>query len=304
MQRFTKFPNFIFWSKFDNLICGDTEKRLTDDTRYRRLLFTIIPDQFKANIKMEQEYVQKFHRLLEYIMKQHQKDSFEKSIDIITSTTLHDSKERKKRNSFNLNDFVRCTIPLVKGKRENYEWFDLLLESSFDTRRSYHICIHWLVASSTKVDAHIQLLFRRCSQYGLNLVNVPHDSMASSIFLHPLICPPITPVRDGNISAIVCSALIHKFSFVNDGEYFVNTKELGGFNDFDFTQKKKYRRDPNATQFIHGTGLVFVRSIHDNKGWTLFLFFVNRREAKDELQIDSAHNIIRNIKNFIEGMKN
>ena len=185
MQKFTKYSNEFLWNKLDNLICGDPEKSLTEEVRFRRLIFTIIPDKFDDDTIKEQEYVQKFHRLLEYILKLQQKGTSEKNIDIIT-TSSSDEIRKQKQKSNDLKNFVRCTIPLVKGKREKYEWMDILLDSSFDTRRSYHIMVHWLVASGSKVDAHIQLLYRRCSQYGLNLVSVPQYSVSSAIFLHPV----------------------------------------------------------------------------------------------------------------------
>lgn len=181
-----KYSNTILWNKYDNLISGDPEKRLTEETRFRRLVFTIIPDQFGNDVNIEQQYVQKFQRLLDYILKLQQKDVFENDIDIISSTTPEESRKKKQSKSNDLHSFVRCTIPLMKSKREKYEWMDILLDSSFDTKKSYHILVHWLVANGSKVEAHIQLLYRRCTQYGLNLVSVPQYSMSSTIYLHPV----------------------------------------------------------------------------------------------------------------------
>ena len=185
MQKFEKFPAKIRWNTLDNLICGDPEKRLTEDTPFRRLVFIIIPDMFEDNIQKEREYIQKFHRLLEYLLKHQQKDTFEKNFETITRNASNQNA-KKPSNLNDLESFIRCTVPLMKSRNEKYEWMDILLESNFDSKRIYHILIHWLVASGSKVEAQIQLLQRRCTQYGLNLVSVPQYLMSSTIFLHPV----------------------------------------------------------------------------------------------------------------------
>jgi len=187
MQKFKKYSNVVYWNKLDNLICGDPEKRFTEETRFRRLVFTIIPDDFGKDIGKEQEYIKKFQRLLEYILKQRQKRPEENEIEIISSATPDEFCRKKKIKSNDYDkSFMRYTIPLAKGESEKYEWMDILVDSTFDTRKSYHILIHWLVASGSRVENHVQLLHRRCSQFGLNLVSVPQYSMSDTIFLHPV----------------------------------------------------------------------------------------------------------------------
>jgi len=78
------------------------------------------------------------------------------------------------------------TIPLRKNRNEKYEWIEMVLDSVFDTSRTYHIKFHWLVASAIRVDALIQLLQRRCIQYGLRLVAFPQTSISSNMTLHPV----------------------------------------------------------------------------------------------------------------------
>ena len=78
------------------------------------------------------------------------------------------------------------TIPLRKSRNEKYEWIEMSLDSVFDTMRTYHIKFHWLVASAIRVDALIQLLQRRCIQYGLRLIGFPQTSISSNMILHPV----------------------------------------------------------------------------------------------------------------------
>jgi len=78
------------------------------------------------------------------------------------------------------------TIPLRKSRHENYEWLEMVLDSVFDTMRTYHVKFHWLVASAIRVDALIQLFQRRSIQYGLRLVPFAQTSISSNMTLHPV----------------------------------------------------------------------------------------------------------------------
>lgn len=80
----------------------------------------------------------------------------------------------------------RLTVQLRKGKRDPYEWLNIAVEPTFDTRRSYRIMVQWLVASSSKVESQIQLIQRRCTQYGLKLISIPQLSISPTIFLNPV----------------------------------------------------------------------------------------------------------------------
>jgi hypothetical protein len=64
-QTFQRYPAEYPWNQFDNLICGDLKKELSGGTRFRRLNYRIIPDQFK-DASSELEYLKKFKRFLEY----------------------------------------------------------------------------------------------------------------------------------------------------------------------------------------------------------------------------------------------
>ena len=52
--------------------------------------------------------------------------------------------------------------------------------------RTFRMTIQWLVAVANKIDQQAQLLHRRCSQYGLKLVSVPHYSCLTSCFRNPV----------------------------------------------------------------------------------------------------------------------
>jgi len=99
-------------------------------------------------------------------------------------------------NHKSLGNTTSFRVPLDKGKRDKYDWMEIVIEKTFDTRRTFRIMFHWLVASAIKVEAQIQLLARRCILYGLRLVQFPQISLSSSILLHSFIRPEIIRIKD------------------------------------------------------------------------------------------------------------
>ena len=61
--------------------------------------------------------------------------------------------QRTKRKFFPEKRFY---VPLDKGKRDKCEWMEIVIDSMFDTRRTFRINIHWLLACSVKVEAQVQ----------------------------------------------------------------------------------------------------------------------------------------------------
>lgn len=157
------------------LISGDTNTQILEGMRNPRISFVIIPDQF-ANTDEEKIYIDKFQNLVEYFIRL-QKDADTTQIDVhMTDDTSPKTSRGDKR-------FV---VDLRKRNDEKYEWMEMVHDSCFDTRRTFRITIQWLVAVSAKIDQQAQLLQRRCTQYGLKLVSVPHYSALRSCFVNPV----------------------------------------------------------------------------------------------------------------------
>lgn len=186
-------PNIIFfqdrnlddypWNKIDSLICGEREG-LPENSKYRRISYRIIPDNFEDSAG-EEEFIKKIRRLLEFIDKQVKQPS---GIQIISSTNRQSdsnmNQKGTKHKSLGITTSFR--VPLDKGKRDKCEWMEIVMEKAFDTKRTFRIMFHWLVASAIKVEAQVQLFARRCILYGLRLVQFPQLSLSSSILLHPV----------------------------------------------------------------------------------------------------------------------
>jgi len=171
----------------DNLICGEEKPTLVEGMRSRRVMFGLIPEAFDT-VAAEEEYISKFSTLLEYLGKLRDKEDSKEALDvkIVSSVDWMKSREdevlsaRRGRSS----SLVTFTVQLRKGKRDPFEWLEMGIDSVFDTTRSYRIMFNWLVASSSKVEDKIQLLHRRCTQFGLNLISFPQTTVSSNLFLH------------------------------------------------------------------------------------------------------------------------
>lgn len=189
VQDFHEFSNEYRWNQVDHLIGGIEEKKVAGEMKFRQLMFELIPE-VHADKAEEQAYIEKFQKLLDYLHKLRERDDAEEAlqVQVISSDDKRvDPKDRVpvvRREAVDM--MKRITVQLRKGKRDLYEWVDIAVDPTFDTRRSYRILVQWLAASSSKVETQMQLLQRRCTQYGLKLISIPELSISSNLFLNPV----------------------------------------------------------------------------------------------------------------------
>ena len=152
--------------------------------RFRRLMYALIPPKFSTP-EEEQDYVAKFKRLTDYLTKVREGDSAQQDLKVTTSAdpqpNLFETKTVTGGESMH-----RSVVQLRKGRQDPFEWIELATDFEFSTSKSFRIVYNWLAASSSKVDAQIQLLHRRCTQYGLNLIFVPQTSISRDLLLNPV----------------------------------------------------------------------------------------------------------------------
>ena len=160
--------------------------------RFRRIMFGLIPDRFE-DPSAEQEYIAKFLRLVEYLEKLREKDDSKRRLSVKVISSADERRDRKGNDVLSLrrgttDEMIRLTVQLRKLKRDRdpFEWIEIAIDSTFDTSRSYRIMFNWLAASSPKVDAQVQLLYRRCTQFGLKLTSFPHATISRNLFIHPV----------------------------------------------------------------------------------------------------------------------
>jgi len=301
-QTFTKVDSSSYpWNKFDMQNVEEPSSALSEGTRYRCLRFCIIPDSFTEGGK-EQEYIQKFMRLLDYFKKLQQKDHNEE-MDIRILPYFDDKDQSEMKQSCYTVHAKHFHIQL-KGAHEKYEWIDLALDEFFYTKRTYHIGMHWLVASGSKVDAQVQLFKRRCSQFGLVIIPFPQYAANSNLNLNPFIAPDTIIVRDQIKSDQLELLLKNELDFIQDSDRRVRPIDLDHLPDFDCRSKLNRGGTIVARQYVHITGVAFVRVIQNCKNHTAFFWVKNGlQDTADEDTKSAAFTLFHKWRDFVSSFQ-
>ena len=277
--------------RLDNLICGDPDKTLSDRTKYRRVAFCIIPDQF-SDQHGEEVFTKKMKRFIEFLEKVAQKE-LQIQISSVAGKTqnnlvsIGDSKKKKK----GIRDPETLDFILHNRKRDKYEWIEFAVNKVWDTRMTFRIVLKWLVSSAIKVDAQIQMIQRRTSQYGLHLVTVPDFSAKSNLYLNPLMRPESICVSDRNKALMVERALVANYGFCDDDKRVVFARDVEKTFDIKVSEKRVYAR-----QYIHRSGTLFVRLLRDINQSITFVFLENRMHIGNSSQMQAqARTIFGNV---------
>lgn len=174
----------------DHLIGGIEGKKVKAEMKFRQVMFALIPDRH-GDKSEEQAYIDRFKKLLGYLNKLREGgDNAEEGLNV--QIVSGDDKRIDPRTRVPIvrreaaDMMKRTTVQLRKTKRDLYEWLDIAVDPTFDTKCSYRIIVQWLVASSSKVETQVQLLQRRCAQYGLRFVTYPQVSISPNLFLNPV----------------------------------------------------------------------------------------------------------------------
>jgi len=72
-QDFKQYTSQYNWNKVDRIICGDEDREMREGMKFKRLMFALLPDRH-TDEESENEYVEKFKKLLEYFEKLREKD--------------------------------------------------------------------------------------------------------------------------------------------------------------------------------------------------------------------------------------
>lgn len=177
----------------DHLILEDVELELSEPMRCRRLQFGIIPPKIETD-EAEREYIDKFKRLLDYLGKLRETDEASKDLNVSIITRKDGERPDPSKTVLSVRrgtteEMRKFKVRLRRGKQDLYEWVEVGLDSVFDTSRSYRIMFNWLVARTSKVETQVQLVQRRCVQYGLELVSFPQTCISKDLFLNPVSLP-------------------------------------------------------------------------------------------------------------------
>ncbi|GKZ00753.1 hypothetical protein MPSEU_001027100 [Mayamaea pseudoterrestris] len=167
IQTFTKYSALYNWNKVDRIIAGDSDREMREGMRFKRIMFAVLPERCE-DAEAENMYIDKFQRLVEYFEKLREKDGSSEPLKV-TIVKLEEIDEdvnsRKKLTEstpgISWNAMRRFYVKLKKSKNDTLEWMEIVVDSTFKTCWSYRIMFQWLVASSGKVEAQVQMLSRR-----------------------------------------------------------------------------------------------------------------------------------------------
>ena len=306
-QTFQRFPGNYPWNTLDEIISGNTDENtrviLNDKMKYRRIAFSIIPDKF-SDRRAEDMFLKKIRRLIEYLEKQARKDL---PIRILSSDQLLVQSAQESSSSH--DPFTHFIMDVRKREKEKYEFIEVAVDKQFVPRKSYRIIFKWLICSAAKVEDQVKMLQRRCSQYGLFLVNSPEMSSYSDIFLNPYHRPETISVPNREKSQLVERALIQQFGFCDDGKKLVRSEDAEKAFGVKFRPiENKCKRSGKTIlkyhawvqQYIHRSGTLFVRLLHDANQSVTLVFLENRRLIGNDTQLKfTAKSSFRAVNSFI-----
>jgi len=296
--------------------------------RFRQVMFGLVPASFR-DYDAELDYVSKFRRLLEYLGKLREKSVQESPLDvkIVTSKDSAETEDIFQVQRPSEDSMIKLIVPLRRLKRDPFEWMEIAIGSTFETRSSYRIMFNWLVASSAKVETQVQLFLRRCSQFGLQAMSFPQTTISRDLFLHSVrmysdasvfvdaatltfsffqfAVPTILTMRNKETSDRMLEEL-RKMEFIYDGTRFTNPQILDGIehgDEFDFPRSNsgKVVRSIPSRQYVHRSGALFIRNIRDRQGWSLLVVIENYRPATDDHNRRStALELLRNVARAVD----
>jgi len=288
VQTFEKYARPYRWNLMDHLVLEDTDKSFTTGTRCRRLQFGLIPPKL-ADSEAEKLYIEKFKNFLDYLGKLREKDEVnsELGVQIITNEDkpVSDSaKVTRKIRKGTIEEMKSLIIKLQKRKKDMYEWVEVAIDPVFEVSRNYRIVLHWLIASTGKVENLLQQLQRRCTQFGLEMTTFPETSISRNLLINPFITPEFFCVRKPDHNKTIVTWLLDE-DFVYDGIHMTNPsylKTIENSHEFKFEVKRwcKEIHSVPARQYVYRTGAVFIRLIMDEQGWLILVVILNLRLNK------------------------
>lgn len=319
VQTFKKYSEPYKWNRVDNLICGEEDRTMDVGMRFRRLMFGLIPEVFQT-IEAEEEYISKFQKLLSYLEKLREKHESDTKlhVPIISSKNRDDHNNEEVLGAKTRHDMtesmIKFSVQLLRGKKDPFEWIEIAIDPTFDTMNSYRIMFNWLVASSSKVETQLQLLQRRCTQFGLKLISFPQTAVSWHLFLHAvritstalsasvtfqaslpkshtllsspqLAVPTFLTIRD-TIKAKKARDILKELDFLYDGMAVTSSQFLeciDNAKEFSFPRYRsgKIKSIP-STQYVHRSGALFVRKMADRSGKVILVGIENYRHASNE----------------------
>jgi hypothetical protein len=210
-QTFYQFPVPEFlWNKVDNIMMGDIcYDGVEEGKKPRSLKYLVIPNDITCERDLD-EYYAKIDLLIEFLNKYAVSKDSDDAMHIVKDRTLLPEQQaghflvptihsksvhqvyRQCSKQFNI---FKCNM---RGPRhENPNWLYIKYDAVIYPFRAFHIFLHWFVCDSWLVDEFCNVLFRRCTKWGLRLSHIPGYFAQQNLNIHPfrpLLCIQVPPM--------------------------------------------------------------------------------------------------------------
>ncbi|KAF0694879.1 Aste57867_14280 [Aphanomyces stellatus] len=205
------------WNYLDNLICGHNDDML-DNIKYKRGLYCVLPPPTTVCLdvaerqKVVDDYIDKFNRLLEFIRAKAKGMEDNAPFDVKLVADLKSSAGGRRVRKRNVK------IPLSAPDAPlQQQWLNVNYDDEMLPVQVFHLEIQWLVCRSSLVDDFITGLTRRAKQSNLDVIPMPENCGASTMDVHPLICPVFFPLKSPMEFAFIERKLLSDLHFCLEG---------------------------------------------------------------------------------------
>ncbi|KAG5178381.1 hypothetical protein JKP88DRAFT_264612 [Tribonema minus] len=238
-QMFYKYPSPEYsWNYLDELVCGYNSD-LIENTKYRRILFAIIPPPV-ASHEEEEAYIGKMSKLEDYLSAKAEKGQalafkFRRRFAADGSAVAPEPEEPPTVALEEAKQCVKINVKEGRGRqgKDRYEWLEVLCDRVCEVQKVVHININWMVCSGSSVTEYVLALRRRTQQLGLKtlslffvmlsrqsqLAQLPQYGAGPMINVHPFVTHAYIPVSSMAVQRAMDHVLCGpKMDFVRDND--------------------------------------------------------------------------------------
>jgi hypothetical protein len=214
-QKFHRFPHPEFnWNLLDEVLLGNQD-RLSENLKAKRIRFAVVPElEATATRASEEAFFAKFDLLLQFITNYCQnKERFHVVREWVNNlegngeggesgdgssggdgdkdTTQGRNASRPKVHS---KAETKLWIRPSNVSEEDPKWIYLIHDSYIKTSQIFHIGMQWVACDSWFLDDFINVLFRRCTNWGLRIAQIPEYFCTPNLAIHPFRAQPFIEV--------------------------------------------------------------------------------------------------------------
>lgn len=114
----------------------------------------------------------------------------------------------------------------------------------------------------------------RCTQFGLKLVPFPQLSVSKDVYLNPF-KSHVAFTLDRKEAADCLDIMLEKLDYVHDGVFFTDVEAVQECMRLKLDFGRRWSRTANGRQFVHRSGMLFVRILTETAGRAIVVVFSN-----------------------------